>query len=176
MNTKSSVINYERYPDLSDRDEKFQALISEFILELQVLTSEQKSKLGLFKAIELTNAVVQTLEKDRAPEALGETKAFTLFNLVRSAIRNRHINLPDATEISLKDAEIKRLIDRACVMFHAGKNDPEQQSKSVAFSLAQNIVLNTEIPRGIEKFCHYYPELSTPKVIAIVNDKYLKHF
>ena len=170
---QSSAISYNQYPALKDKDEAFKALVNSFITELQTLSVEQKRKLGLFKAIELTNAVVQNLEKDQASESLGAAKALALFNLVRAAIRNRVINLPDNTTISLKDDRLKILIDRACVMFHAGKSDPEQKVKAVAFSMAQNIILDSEIKQGIEKFCNYYPELQTPEVINIVKDKYL---
>ncbi|VEP12071.1 hypothetical protein H1P_1310009 [Hyella patelloides LEGE 07179] len=176
MAITSSKLNYNQHPILDDKDEDFKALIAEFALELENLSLEQKNKLGLFKAIELTNAVVQTLEKEQAPEALGESKALSLFNIVRSAIRSRYLNLPDATIISLKDNKLKQLIDRACIMFHAGKKDLKQKEKSVAFSMAQNIVLSTEIQQGLEKFCNYYPELHTPKIIKLVQDRYLKPF
>ena len=176
MTIISSKINFNRYPVLADQDEEFKALITQFVTELQHLSLEQKNKLGLFKAIELINSVVQTLEKECAPESLGAAKALTLFNLVRAAIRTRDLNLPDATVISLKDAKLKLLIDRACVMFHAGKKDPQQRAKAVAFSMAQNIYLNQEIQQGIEQFCCYYPELHSPKIIEMVQNKYIKHF
>ena len=176
MTVTSTKINYKQHPVLEDKDEKFKALIAEFAAELETLSPKQRTKLGLFKAIELTNAVVQTLEKDRAPEALGEVKASTLFNVVRAAIRTRCLSLPDSTTISLKDEKLKQLIDRACVMFHAGKNDPEQKARAVAFSMAQNMVLNSEIDRGLEKFRHYYPDLHTPEVMELVKERYLKPF
>ena len=172
----SSKISYDRYPILKDKDQEFKTIIDNFIVELQALSPEQKQKLGLFKAIELTNAVVQTLEKEKASESLGETKALALFNIVRAAIRTRIISLPDNTIISLKDAAIKKLIDLACVMFHAGKNDPKQKAKSVAFSMAQNIVLDAEIQQGLTKFYHLYPEFYSKEVVNLVKDKYLNHF
>ena len=173
---KFGIFTSTNKANLEDKDEDFKALIAEFAAELETLSTKQKTKLGLFKAIELTNAVVQTLEKNGAPEAIGEAKANNLFNIVRAAIRTRYLKLPDSTIVSLKDDALKKLIDRACVMFHAGKSDPEQKAKAVAFSMAQNMVLNMEINQGLEKFCGYYPDLHTSEIIQLVNERYLKPF
>ena len=171
--TGADQIDFSQYPALKDEDKEFKQQISYFIPRLAILSEEQKKKLALFKAIELTNAILQIREKKNPLGGVGKEKADRSFQIVRAAIRMRQVALPGQQPICLKEPELKAIIDEACQTFHAGKRDSQQWERAMAFSAAQSIVLNEYLEKGLEQFHQSYPDLYSPEIRQIVKERFI---
>lgn len=169
----SIAIDWDDYPILHGEDPEFLQSIAAFVEQLSHLSEEQKQRLALFKAAELINALVQMRERRDASDRLGPEKAATSFKLVRAAIRDRRITLPDQTTISLQDPEIRSTIDEGCRYFHLGKNDPEQWELAMALSTAQYIALSPYLEGELDRYASQLQELYPEAIVAAVKRTFI---
>jgi hypothetical protein len=166
-------LDLSQYPALQAQEPNFQRLVCQFADRIATLSAAQKKKLAILKAIELTNAIVQIHEKERSPKRLGKEKAKTSFRIVRAALRDRRIALPGQAEISLKEPELRSLIDEACRLFHSGKKDPDQWQQMLAFSTAQCIVLNQDLMDSLRYFHQRFQDLYPPEIMSEVAEQFV---
>lgn len=164
--------DFAQYPKLANREPEFRALVAGFLPQLANLSPNHKRQLALFKAIELTNALVQIWEQENSPQRLGPEKAAQSFQIIRALLRDRQINLAGEV-VSFKAPEVKALIDQGAQTFHAGKRDPEQWQRALAFSTAQYIELHPYLAEGLHQFHQHFQTLYSPGVIAEVTARFI---
>jgi len=173
---QTTVINWEDYPILHGEDPEFLQTVAKFIAQLSQLSESQKQRLALFKAAELINALVQMRERRSASGRLGPEKAAASFKLVRAAIRDRQIKLPDTTIVSLHDPEIRATIDEACRYFHLGKKDPEQWELAMALSTAQYIVLSPYLESELDRYASQLQDLYPEAIVQAVKRSFIEPY
>lgn len=173
---RSLAIDWDKYPILHDEDSEFLACVAEFAGEISQLSEEQQQRLALFKAAELVNALVQMRESRNAADRLGPEKAAASFKIVRAAIRDRQVELPDGETVSLHDPEIRTLIDRGCRAFHAGKSDPEQWERAMALSTAQYIVLNPYLEGALDRYVGQFQALFPDGLVRAVKRTFVEPY
>ncbi len=166
-------IDLSQYPVLAEKEPEFKALVSGFVARLAGLSETQKSKLALFKAIELTNALVQIREQENSPQRLGPEKAAASFKIVRAALRERQITLLGQEVVTFDEPELKAIIDEGSRTFHAGKHDPEQWQQAMAFSTAQYIILHPYLPQRLQEFHHQYQDLFPPELAQEITARFI---
>ncbi|MBW4520773.1 MAG: hypothetical protein KME16_13855 [Scytolyngbya sp. HA4215-MV1] len=166
-------IDIYQYPALQDKEPDFQVSVCQFASRLATLSEVQKKKLAILKAIKLTNAIVQIYEKEQSPLRIGKEKAKVSFRIVRAALREQRISLPGQAEISLREPELRSIIDEACCLFHSGKKDPNQWEQRLALSTAQCIVLNHDLMKGLRYFHQRLQDLSPPEILSEVAERFI---
>ncbi len=167
-------IDWQKYPDLQDQEPTFLDQVSEFVTQVEQLTPAQKQTLAVFKAAELLNALVQIGEKRNSPERLGPEKAAAVSKIIRTAIRNRQMVLPNGDVISFQEPEIRTLIiDLGCQLFYAGKTDEAKWEQAMALSTAQYISLNAYMDDALERYTTQYPDLFPEYLIRTVTQKFI---
>ncbi|MEO0947918.1 MAG: hypothetical protein AAFY11_07205 [Cyanobacteria bacterium J06641_5] len=173
---QSIAINWDDYPILHGEDPEYLQSIAEFAERLSHLSEDRKQRLALFKAAELINAIVQMRERRNASERLGPEKAATSFKIVRAAIRDRQITLPDGATIDLRDPEIRSIIDEACRYFHLGKKDPEQWQLAMALSTAQYIVLSPYLEGELDRYASQFQDLYPDAIVQAVKRTFIEPY
>ena len=170
------ALDWDEYPILHGEDPEFLQSIAEFVTRLSRLSEEQKQRLALFKAAELTNALVQMRERRNASDRLGPEKAAASFKIVRAAIRDRQVSLPDGTTVSLRDPEIRSTIDEACRYFHLGKNDPEQWQLAMALSTAQYIALSSYLEGELDRYAGQFQDLYPDAIVRATKRTFIEPY
>lgn len=173
---QSIAIDWDKYPILHGEDPQYLASIAEFAARLAQLSEDQKQRLALFKAAELFNALVQMRESRSASDRLGPEKAAASFQMVRAAIRDRQITLPDGATVSWRDPEIREIIDEACHLFHMGKKDPEQWERAMALSTAQYIALSAYLEDEIDRYAGQFQELFPEAIVGSVKRTFVEPY
>lgn len=115
------------------------------------LNHEQKHKLGLLKAIELSNVCIKL-----GLAEVDQELADTISKLVRQIMRERHIKL-DGLDISLKDQQLKEIIDLGTKRFALGKTDKEIWLEACSLSNQMCEELHIEIYTGLKRLMKLIP-------------------
>lgn len=118
---------------------------------IKELTPLEKNKLGLLKAIELSNACVKLGLVQVDPQL-----AHNLSELVRKIMRERVIKLSGLT-VSLKEESLTRIIDHGARQFHLGKQDKAIWLQACAASKELCDELRLEINDGLKQLLKLVP-------------------
>ncbi len=169
-------IDWDKYPILQEKEPQFLAEVAAFATRVYQLSESQKQKLALFKAAELLNALVQIRESKDAPGRVGPEKAAVSFKIVRAAIRNRRVVLPNGETVSLREPEIQDIIDEGCQLFHAGKTDLEQWERAMALSTAQYITLNTYLEEELNRYAKQFQDLFPNTLVQAVKENFIEPY
>jgi hypothetical protein len=118
---------------------------------IEDLTQKERNKLGLLKAIELSNVCIK-LGYAQADQELADT----ISRLVRQTMRERSIKMGGLT-VPLKEEALAKVIDQGARLFHLGRRDKATWLQACELSNQICKELHIEIYAGLKRLIKLVP-------------------
>jgi hypothetical protein len=163
---RTSMLQLHAYPGLASQTAQFRHIVAGYVFRILALSEAEKRSLAALKALEVTNATMQTLPAKQRRTGHAE-RARRSFAILRDVFATGVIELPGLSA-SLVTPALSALIEEGTALFHQGfhvdRRSGPSWEKSLALSAAQGIALNGYLDQALDVVHEALAELYPPEI------------